>query len=146
MRGSENLSSSRSLEIVIKSGPPDRPKVAAAIQQLARKHQLPDRVVQAADLALEEYLSNLTTYSFVGRPEHEIKIRFTIGSDLLIEVEDDGPPFNPLTVSPVDTGAPLDTRPIGGLGVHLMRDFMDGLEYSTVAGRNILRMRKRLKP
>jgi anti-sigma regulatory factor (Ser/Thr protein kinase) len=91
-------------------------------------------------------LSNLTTYSFAGKPEHEIKIRLKIDSDLLIEVEDEGPPFNPLTVSPVDTSAPLETRPIGGLGVHLMRDFMDGLDYSRVGGRNILRMRKRLQP
>lgn len=102
--------------------------------------------MQAADLALEEYLSNLTKYSFAGRPDHEIKIRFTIGSEFVIEVEDDGPPFNPLTAPPVDTSAPLENRPLGKLGIHLMRTFIDELDYRTVGGRNILRMRKRLNP
>jgi anti-sigma regulatory factor (Ser/Thr protein kinase) len=38
----------------------------------------------------------------------------------------------------------LEQRPIGGLGIHLIRRFMDGIEYHSDGGKNVLRMRKRL--
>jgi serine/threonine-protein kinase RsbW len=44
----------------------------------------------------------------------------------------------------VDTTVPLEQRPIGGLGIHLMRRFMDEIEYRSDGGKNVLRMRKRL--
>ncbi len=57
---------------------------------------------------------------------------------------DNGCPFNPLDRPEVDTAIPLDEKPIGGLGVHLMRRFMDELDYRREDGRNVFRMRKKL--
>ena len=63
-----------------------------------------------------------------------------------MDVEDDGTPFDPLAAPPVDTSLPLGDKPIGGLGVHLMRQFMDELSYARADGKNMLRMRKRIGP
>ena len=60
------------------------------------------------------------------------------------EVEDDGREFDPLTRPPVDTSAPLEQRGIGGLGVHMVRQLMDSVEYRRVTGRNILTMTRRV--
>jgi anti-sigma regulatory factor (Ser/Thr protein kinase) len=133
------------LQIVLKNQPREKQKVVQALEQFGRDHQLPANVLQAADLALEEHLTNLMSYAFADDPEHEIKVRFTLASDFIVEVEDDGPPFNPLDLPEVDVTAPLEQRPIGGLGIHLMRRFMDELEYRSEGGRNVLRMRKRLR-
>jgi serine/threonine-protein kinase RsbW len=133
------------LQIVLKNLPGERQKVVQALEQFGRDHQLPANIIQAADLALEEHLTNLMTYGFADNREHQIEVRFTLGSQFVIEVEDDGPPFNPLDVKEVDTTAPLEQRPIGGLGIHLMRRFMDEIEYRSEAGKNVLRMRKRLQ-
>lgn len=133
------------MQIVLKNQPPEKQKVAQALEQFGRDHNLPAPVVHAADLALEEHLTNLMNYGFPDNREHEITVRFALDSQFIIEVEDDGPPFNPLQLSAVDTTVPLAQRPIGGLGIHLMRRFMDEIEYHSEGGKNVLRMRKRLQ-
>jgi anti-sigma regulatory factor (Ser/Thr protein kinase) len=132
------------LQIVLKNHPSEKQKVVRALEQFSRDHQLPASVVQAADLALEEHLTNLMSYGFADNREHQIAVRFALTSDFMIEVEDDGPPFNPLQLPAVDTTAPLEQRPIGGLGIHLIRRFMDEVAYQSEGGKNIFRMRKRL--
>ena len=61
-------------------------------------------------------------------------------------VEDDGPPFDPLTLPVPDVAAPLGERRVGGLGVYLVRHMMDVVTYARVGTRNQLRMTKRLTP
>ncbi len=132
------------MEIVLKSQPSERSKIAEALWQFGREHYLPKAVIQAADLALEEHLTNLMSYAFAGQSAHEIKVRFTVGPDLIVEVEDDGAAFDPLQRPEPDTSLPAEQRPVGGLGIHLMRRFMDELEYQSQGGKNLLRMRKHL--
>jgi len=130
------------LQIVINNQPGEKLKVVQALEEFSRDHHLPASVVQAADLALEEHLTNLMSYGLADNCEHPIEVRFSLAPDFIIEVEDDGPPFNPLHLPPVDTTLPLEQRPIGGLGIHLMRQFMDDIEYHSAGGKNVLRMRK----
>ena len=60
---------------------------------------------------------------------------------LTIEVMDDGNPFNPLQDSVVpDVEAMIEDRPIGGLGVHLVKTLMQDLNYERTDGRNRLTM------
>jgi anti-sigma regulatory factor (Ser/Thr protein kinase) len=132
------------LQIVLQNQPSEKQKVVQALVQYGRDHQLPAAVVQAADLALEEHLTNLMNYAFADNRQHQITVRFDLASHFMIEVEDDGPPFNPLDLPAVDITLPLEQRPIGGLGIHLIRRFMDEIEYQSEGGKNVLRMRKRL--
>ncbi len=60
-----------------------------------------------------------------------------------MRVEDDAVAFNPLEREAPDLNAPLEDRPIGGLGVHLVRKLMDDVRYERAGARNILTMRKR---
>jgi len=64
-------------------------------------------------------------------------------TDFVVEVSDNGKPFNPLDHPEPDLNQPLEERPIGGLGIHLIRKFVDQLAYRRDAGRNILTLRKR---
>lgn len=130
------------MEIILKSQSPDRQSVVRALERFGRDELLPAPAIQAADLALEEHLTNVLTHGFDDDDAHDIVIRLSVeGACLMVEVEDDGKPFNPLAAPAVDT-RPLEDRPIGGLGVHLMRQFMDELSYSREAAKNILRMKK----
>lgn len=132
------------MQIVLQNQPSEKQRVAQALEQFGRDHQLPAAVVQAADLALEEHLTNLMNYGFTDNRPHQITVRFSLASHFVVEVEDDGPPFNPLEVPAVDITLPLEQRPIGGLGIHLIRGFMDEIEYRSEGGKNVLRMGKRL--
>jgi len=119
--------------------------VLAGLESFAQANQLPSSVVQAADLCLEEHITNVINYGYQDDKAHQILVRFTIeNNSMVIEVEDDARPYNPLARGAVDTSVPLGEKPIGGLGIHLMRSFMDELNYRREANANILQMRKRL--
>jgi anti-sigma regulatory factor (Ser/Thr protein kinase) len=134
------------LEIVLTNRPEEQPRLLRALEAFAAEHRLPAKVLQAADLALEEHVTNVLKYAYVDTAPHEIRVCLSCdGGALYVEVADDGRAFNPLEVPPVDTSIPLEERPIGGLGIHLMRRFMDTLDYRRESGRNILRMTKRLE-
>jgi len=118
-----------------------------ALQKFARDHELPDRVLQAADLSLEEHLTNVMNYGFDDAQIHEILVRLEmVDGGFQIEVEDDGRAFNPLEYPGPNLNLPLSERPIGGLGIHLIRSFMDELGYRREGGRNVFQMRKHLRP
>ncbi|MHC1765799.1 MAG: ATP-binding protein [Verrucomicrobiia bacterium] len=117
------------MEIVLKNSSEEMPRLRNALQDFALANGLPPKARQAADLALEEHLTNVLNYAYLDSAVHEIIVRLSCPAGALqVEVEDDGQAFNPLKVPPPDTSIPLEARPPGGLGIHLMRQFMDTLE------------------
>ena len=113
------------------------------VEELGQREEWPDSLVFKVNLVLEELGLNILSYGGSGadrRPEIEI-VLISEDDSLTIEVLDDGQPFNPLAdaVEP-DIEAILDDRPVGGLGVHLVRTLMDDLSYQRAAGRNLLKM------
>ena len=68
------------------------------------------------------------------------------GSELSAEVVDSGPPFNPLAADDPDIHAGIDERPIGGLGVFLVKNLMDRVHYRRSEGHNHVHLTKRLSP
>jgi anti-sigma regulatory factor (Ser/Thr protein kinase) len=133
------------VEIVLTHPPGERQRLLSSWETFASQHHLSLSVQHAADLALEEHLTNIGGYAYGDSASHRIVVRLAVEGDwLIIEVEDDGKPFDPLQRPEVDTSVPLEQKPIGGLGIHLMRRFMDHLQYRREGGKNILTMRKRL--
>jgi anti-sigma regulatory factor (Ser/Thr protein kinase) len=133
------------LQAVLKFKPSERRSVVDALNDFARSANLPGSVVQAADLCLEEHLTNVINYGLQDTPTQEILVRLALeNGELIVEVRDAGKAFDPLQRAEVDTSVPLENKPIGGLGIHLMRRFMDDLQYRRESGQNILTMRKRL--
>jgi phosphoserine phosphatase RsbU/P len=117
-----------------------------ALTEFGRQHGLADNVLHDLNLALGEILTNIISYGYADSGEHEIAVRFSVElGEMRVEVEDDGQPFNPLEAPEADTTKPLEERTIGGLGVHLVRKLMDGLEYQRHEGKNLLVMKKRLR-
>lgn len=97
------------------------------------------------NLALDEVITNVIRYAHDDGREHPIVVRLKIDQDVLTaQVEDDGYAFNPLEAPVPDTGASIEERPIGGLGIHLVRSVMNSVEYRREDGRNVLIMKKRL--
>ena len=134
------------MQVSLTNQPKERQKLLEALRKFARKNQLPAKVLHAADLALEEHLTNVLNYGFADTGIHEIVIRLEIvKGDFQIEIEDDGKAFNPLNHPEPDVSLPLSERSIGGLGIHLIRTFMDELSYCRERERNVFRMRKHLK-
>ena len=113
------------------------------VSQFCQEHGLSSEIEGDLSLALEEILVNVIHHGHPEGGKHEIQVRLSLEEDCIITtVEDDGVPFNPLEAPEPDLHSPIETRPIGGLGIHLVRNITDGLEYRRNEGRNRLVMRK----
>ena len=121
------------------------PLVHDALDELAARHGLPARCVARLHLALEEHLANIIAHGGYPGPASTITVRFALESAALrVEIEDNADPFNPLDVPLVDTTLPLEQKPLGGLGILLIRKSVDELEYRRSGNRNVLVMKNRL--
>jgi len=128
----------------LRNDPAESRQIEPWIRSFAEAAPLSPEARNAFDLSLVEWVTNIISYACHDGREHSILIRFLAGGgQARAEVEDDGRAFNPLTLPPVDTSAPLEQRGIGGLGVHMIRQLMDSVEYRREAGRNILTMTRR---
>jgi anti-sigma regulatory factor (Ser/Thr protein kinase) len=115
------------------------------VTEFGAAHQLAGCVVFDLNLCLEEVLTNVIRHGCTDGREHWIDLRLTLdGTMLTVEVEDDGCPFNPLERPEPDCTRPPEERPIGGLGIHLVRKLTDGLEYRCERGKNVLVLKKRV--
>ena len=111
------------------------------VEELGEREAWPESLTFKVNLVLEELGINILTHGGKGmerRPEIEIVLT-SEDHALTIEVLDDGHPFDPLQDSPnPDLAATIEDRPVGGLGIHLVRNLMDDLHYQRDAGRNRL--------
>lgn len=92
------------------------------------------------DLVLEEILVNIARYAYEGAGDVQVAYSTEAGS-LLVEVTDRGRSFNPLDSAPPDLALGLADRPIGGLGVLLVRQIVGSLNYRRQDGQNTLSFR-----
>ncbi len=94
-------------------------------------------------LAVEEAVANIIIHGYHG--QKGIITLFVLPTESSVEIllQDDAPPFDPTSVPPPKLDLPLDERPLGGLGVHLIRNHADHMTYQrTDSGLNELRLVK----
>jgi anti-sigma regulatory factor (Ser/Thr protein kinase) len=134
------------LELILLNRPSEVARLQDQLESLAGQLRLPPKTLHEVQLAVEEHLTNILKYAFEDQDEHRIRVRaLPEATELRIEVEDDGRPFDPLKHPPPDLSQPLDARPVGGLGIHMMRKCMDRIEYRRADEKNILVMIKQIK-
>ena len=94
-------------------------------------------------VAFDEMLSNIIHHGYNDTSEHNIKITLSSkGKNFIGIIEDDGVEFNPLLHPKADTSLPLSERELGGLGIHLVRNMMDKIEYKRTQNKNVLTLFK----
>jgi serine/threonine-protein kinase RsbW len=129
----------------LRTNPIEQRQVEGWVRDFAVRAELPEAVRHALDLALEEWITNVISHGYENSAEGWIELRFeSTDKDVRVEIEDNGREFNPLTLPPVNTREPLETRRLGGLGVHMVRSLMDEVNYHRKKGRNVLTLIKRL--
>ena len=118
-------------------------RIFAAVEDVARRDSWSQDVVFSVNLAIEEIGINIMDYAFHGGlSEFEVHLASDPDS-VTVVITDAGPAFDPLTQAPgPDLDSALENRPIGGLGVHLVRNLMDLSVYQRVNGKNQLTLTK----
>ena len=136
----------KELSITIKNELRELEKVNQALAQFSELHQLPADVSNAISLALDEIITNIVEYGYQDQEEHLIDVRISLEEgQLTLVIEDDGVPFDPLDTENPDTTSSLEERPIGGLGIHLVRNVMDEVTYNYRNDKNYLVLTKKMK-
>ena len=121
--------------------------VTAFLDEILDEKDCPLKIRLQIDLALEEMYINIANYAYkpdVGPATVRVEVE-EAPLAVIITFIDHGRPFDPLGVSDPDTTLKADERKIGGLGVFLVKKTMDELSYEYIDGKNILRIRKKLK-
>jgi len=104
---------------------------------------LPQKCLFEINLGLDELFTNIVSYGFEDESEHQIKFTLAKAEEtLVVKVEDDGTPFNPLDAAGPEYSRDLESINIGGLGIHLVKKMMDDIDYQRVEGRNKLILKK----
>ena len=98
------------------------------------------------NLALEEAATNSVMYAYDAPEVGPVYISVSVRDGVVkMVVEDRGKPFDPTQKKDPDLTLPGEERPIGGLGIFLVKKLMDDVVYERKDGRNILTMTKKIK-
>lgn len=94
-------------------------------------------------LAIEELVTNCIAYAYDDAGRHVITLVLSVEDGALaMTVIDDGHPFDPLAVPPPDLSVDIQDRPIGGLGIFLLRELADHIAYERRGPTNRLTLTK----
>lgn len=126
----------------ISGDPAQLARLGQEVAGFLEEQAVPPRAAYAIQLVLEELITNIIDYAYDDAKTHEIGVRVALEAGHgVVEIEDDGRPFDPLGVPEADIRRPLEDRPIGGLGLHLVRQMVENMDYHRVGGKNRVEVR-----
>lgn len=120
-------------------------KLAIFIEELGEEFELSPELVFNLNLVLEEAVSNVILYAY-PKEEHQIISLIARKKDnqLIFILTDSGKEFDPTQAPDADITLSAEDRPIGGLGIFLIRQIMNTVEYQRINGQNVLTLAKQL--
>ena len=119
----------------------DLADLVAAIEALGTEDGWSGDLTFRVSLVVDELAQNVVDYAYNDTPG-DVEVAVTTRDEtIVIEIVDEGNPFDPLTEAPPpDLTSPIESRPIGGLGVHFTKTLMDDVEYRRESGKNRLKI------
>ncbi len=122
-------------------------RVAAYLEELGGDWDLPMTLVFSLNLVLEEALTNIISYGYDDKGNHEIEIRFVkTGGEITMTIIDDGHEYDPTRQADPDVTLSVEERQIGGLGIFLIKKIMNKVEYQRINNKNNLILTKIIEP
>lgn len=125
----------------------ERLRLPAQIASLDRFREFVDQSARAAragpgvllkiELVLEELLVNHVSHAYGAAEGNSEVACFCQPGFFCLELADEGPPFDPLQQAQPDLTLAAEERPIGGLGIHMVRSLADEIHYRREAERNV---------
>lgn len=114
------------------------------INEKLLKHNFSKPVITQINVAVDEILSNIANYAYSGiEGTVRVVLQFPADSDqVIMKFIDGGLPYNPLEKEDPDITLGVEDRPIGGLGIYIVKKTMDNVEYTYDNGKNILTLTK----
>ena len=123
------------------------PQLAAFVDEVCETVGFDMSTTMSLNLAIEEAVVNVMNYAYPEGVRGDVNIEAQADDkQLKFTISDRGIPFDPTAKGEVDTTLAAEDRPIGGLGIHLVRQIMDSINYERTDGKNVLTLIKKLEP
>ena len=121
------------------------PRLNAFVEEVCQQVGFDEMVSMQVKVAVEEAVVNVMKYAYPPGQERDVTIE-AASNDLRLKftIIDCGKPFDPTVQSKVDTTLSANERQIGGLGIHIMRQNMDSINYERMDNLNVLTLRKKI--
>lgn len=116
------------------------------IRKSLKKHVSSEVTLNEIVLALDEMCSNLMIHAHECNPDHMLELTIKAGSNkkLIFEIMDDGTVFDINAFQEPTIDNLISVKRKGGLGIRLVKNIMDNIEYLTRDGKNVCRLTKQL--
>ena len=121
------------------------PQLTEFIDLVAEEVGLDMSLTMSLNLAMEEAVVNVMDYAYPDGQKGNVDIEVTADQEwMTFVITDTGIAFDPTTKEDADTTLSAEERPIGGLGIFLVRQLMDDINYKREGNKNVLTLRKKL--
>ena len=134
------------LELTVEAKIENIPKVTEFVDKILEEYDCPIKEQTQIDVALDEVLSNVANYAY-EKKDGSVSINVDVSDDprqVTITFTDDGMPYDPLKKEDPDITLGADERPIGGLGIFIVKKTMDDVIYEYKDGQNVLQIKKNI--
>ena len=122
------------------------PQLNEFIDTVAEEIGLDMSLTMSLNLAIEEAVVNVMEYAYLEGEQGNVDIEVSADDRwLTFIISDNGIPFDPTTQKDADTTLSAEERHIGGLGIFLVRQLMDSINYQRKDGKNILTLSKKME-
>ena len=131
--------------IVLANDKSEVPKLNAFVDEVCMAVGFDDSTSKKIKVAIEEAVVNVMNYAYPPGTKSDITIE-AASNDMRLKftIIDKGIPFDPTVQAAADTTLPAKERRIGGLGIHIMRQNMDSINYERIDNLNVLTLRKKI--
>ena len=131
--------------IVLPNDTQEVPRLNAFVEEVCQTVGFDDMVTMEIKLAVEEAVVNVMTYAYAPGQSGDVTIEAALNNvRMKFTIIDSGKPFDPTVQAEVDTTLSAKQRNIGGLGIHIIRQNMDSINYERIDGHNVLTLRKKI--
>lgn len=120
-------------------------KLAEFVDQVGEEFSLTPDITFNLNLVLEEAVANVINYAYPKEEHQKIYLSARLQDDSIVFVlTDTGKEFDPTLAPEADITLSAEDRPIGGLGIFLIRQIMNEVKYERIDGKNVLTLGKKL--
>ena len=132
-----------SRSIILSNDIKNVPQLNGFVDEVCQTIGFDSMTTKKVRLAVEEAVVNVMGYAYPTGTTGSVGIAVIANNGCLkFTITDSGKPFDPTSRPEVDVNLPWYERPIGGLGIHLVRQMMDSVSYNRIDGKNILTLCK----
>ncbi len=129
-------------ELTVEATTEQIPVISAFIEEVMASTGFDLKKIMEVQLATEEVCTNIALYAYTGKDGLIRVAARVVDGRLDLTIEDEGTPFDPTAVVATIPDTRAEDRPIGGLGIPLIRSYVDGIAYEFRHGKNALKLMK----